>query len=69
MSQDLITIIIPMNFLKFYGTNDEDRSLQMERYIKILACLLITNQHYYLVWFAKRIVREVDIIEKNYERL
>lgn len=58
-----------MNFLKFYGTNDEDRSLQMERYIKILACLLITNQHYYLVWFAKRIVREVDIIEKNYERL
>lgn len=69
MSQDLITIIIPMNFLKFYGTNDEDRSLHMERYIKILACLLITNQHYYLVWFAKRIVREVDIIEKNYERL
>lgn len=58
VSQDLITVIISMNLLKFYGIKDEDPSLYMERYIKILACLLITNQHYYLVWFPTTLQSE-----------
>lgn len=39
------------NMPKFWGTNDEDPSRHMERYIERLASSLIINPGYCLMWF------------------
>ena len=50
--RDLAALDMPSNLPKFWGTNDEDPSRHMERYIERLASSLITNPGYCLVWFS-----------------
>lgn len=58
VSRDLAVATIFSHLPKFYSTKDEDPSLHMERYIKVLTSLLIINKGYYLVWFPTTVQRE-----------
>ena len=42
---------MPVDLPKFFGTNNDDRSRHMERYIECMIFALIINQGYWLVWF------------------
>ena len=49
--QGLVSVDIPSNLPKFYGTKDEDPSRHMKRFIERVISSLITNHGYWLVWF------------------
>ena len=49
--QNLVPLDMPADLPKFYETRDDDSSRHMERYIKRMIIVLITNQGYWLVWF------------------
>ena len=49
--QNLISLDMPSDLPKFYGTRDDNPSRHMERYIKRMTIALITDERYWLVWF------------------
>ena len=56
--QGLVSVDIPSNLSKFYGTKNEDLSRHMKKFIERVIILLITNHGYWLVWFPITLERE-----------
>ena len=48
---NLVTVDMPVDLAKFYGTRDDDPFRHIERYIEQMIFTLIINQGYWLVWF------------------
>lgn len=56
--QNLAAVDMSSHLPKFCGTRNEDPSRHMERYIKMLASILLTNPGYWLVWFLATLESE-----------
>ena len=49
--QYLVSMEMPLDLPKFYGTRDDDPSRHMERYIERMTIALIMDEEYWLIWF------------------